>query len=84
MLESLPQHRLRCVLATEANIFSSALPSEIGAQVKEGGDIPSWFNPGQTPIWPSGGGHALLPGWPAAGPCLLEEPGRYVLHYIDL
>lgn len=52
-------------------------PSETCAKVKEGGDIPSGFHPGQAALWPVGGGHALLPGRPAAGPGLLEEPRRY-------
>lgn len=55
------------------------LPSKISAQVKEGGDISSWFDPGQTTFWPTRGRHTLLPRWSAAGPCLLEEPGRYAL-----
>lgn len=71
-----------CVL--QQKTFFLSLPCEISAQVKERGDIPSWFNLGQTPFWPSRGRHALLPGWPATGPCLLEEPGRYAWYCIDL
>lgn len=64
-------------LSYSSKYFFFSFSSEIGAEVKEGGDIPAWFLHGQTPLWPSGGRHTLLPGRPAAGPNLLEEPGRY-------